>query len=441
VLAANDAARRRLGLQADAVPTSIREVLDVALRQQPAGDAELLVEWPGGLGKVRLAPLPVRYEGLPVGAVVRVLGPQACAAASSAPAARPRAAARAAAGAAGGNVARYDFGQILGESRALLAATSLARAASRNDLPVVLTGESGTGKELFAQSIHGASARADGPFVAVNCGCIPAALLEAELFGYEAGTFTGGRKEGNAGKFEEAHGGTLFLDEVSELSPQAQTALLRVLQEREVVRLGGSTPRRVDLRVIAATNKPLAEEIRAGRFRQDLFFRLNVLAVAVPPLRAHAGDVPLLARSFLREAEAQLGRSGLALSPAADAALAAYAWPGNVRELRNVILRSAATAADSVIDAADLPEEVRERGGAAARPQPPEPRAAAAPVPPPASAAGAPEQPTLAEQDGDRDALLRALEASSWNVAKTAQSLRVSRMTLYRWIRKHGIAR
>jgi transcriptional regulator with PAS, ATPase and Fis domain len=406
----------------------------VALRHQPpAADAELLVEWPGGLGKVRLAPVPVRYEGHAVGAVVRVLGPAASAA-------RSRPATRAAPSGAAGNVARYDFGQILGESRAVLAATTLARAAARNDLPVVLTGESGTGKELFAQSIHGASARADGPFVAVNCGCIPAALLEAELFGYEAGTFTGGRKEGNAGKFEEAHGGTLFLDEVSELSPQAQTALLRVLQEREVVRLGGSTPRRVDLRVVAATNKPLGEEIRSGRFRQDLFFRLNVLAIAVPPLRDRPTDVRLLARSFLREAEAQLGRSDLALSPAALALLEAYPWPGNVRELRNAILRSAATAADDVIDETSLPEEVREvRGAGAALSRAPEPRPLHAA--PRAPAASAPTAGASGEQDGDRDALLQALEASSWNVAKTAQSLRVSRMTLYRWIRKHGIAR
>ncbi len=418
VLAANDAARRRLGLHAPELPVSIRELLEVVLRERPpTADGELVVEWPGGAGKVRLAPVPVRYDRQAVGAVVRVLAGVAS---------RPRAASRGGS-ASTGAVARYDFGQILGESRPLLAAVALARAATRNDLPVVLSGESGTGKELFAQAIHSASARSDGPFIAVNCGCIPEALLEAELFGYEAGTFTGGRKEGNAGKFEEADGGTIFLDEVSELSHQAQTALLRVIQEREVVRLGGSAPRRLDLRLVAATNKPLAEEIRAGRFRSDLFFRLNVLAIPVPPLRERPTDVALLARALLREAEAQLGRADLALSAEAIAALEAYAWPGNVRELRNALLRAAATAVESVIEAADLPEEVR--SGAA----PELPRPGQRHSPAPASA--------TAEHDPDREALVQALEASSWNVARTAQALRVSRMTLYRWIHKHGITR
>src|SRR5512142_612190 len=187
--------------------------------------------------------------------------------------------------------ARYDFSRILGRSPALLRAVELARTAARNTLPVVLYGESGTGKELFAQAIHSASERRGERFVPVNCGSIPAQLIEAELFGYEAGTFTGARRNGNPGRFEDADGGTLFLDEVSELPPQAQTALLRVLQEREVVRLGGSTPRRVDIRVVAASNKSLAAAIRAGRFRPDLYFRLNVLAIPVTPLRERRADV------------------------------------------------------------------------------------------------------------------------------------------------------
>jgi sigma-54 dependent transcriptional regulator, acetoin dehydrogenase operon transcriptional activator AcoR len=416
LLACNEAARRRLGFLTSEVPDSIRELLELSLREKPADrDGELLVEWPGGPGKVRLAPVSVRYEQRTVGAVVRVIAGGAS---------RPRAAARAAPAPSGGNVARYDFGQILGESPAVQAAVGLARAAARNDLPVVLSGESGTGKELFAQAIHCASARGDGPFVAVNCGCIPAGLLEAELFGYEAGTFTGGRKEGNVGKFEEAGGGTLFLDEVSELSLQAQTALLRVLQEREVVRLGGSTPRRVDLRVLAATNKPLGEEIRAGRFRQDLFFRLNVLAIPAPPLRERRTDVALLARAFLRDAEAQVGRAGLSFTAEAVSALEGYFWPGNVRELRNVVLRTAANAQGPALQASDLPEEVR--AGRAGEPQRLQHR-----VP-----AGA-----TAGLEGDRETLLQALQASSWNVARTAQSLHVSRMTLYRWIRKHHLAR
>jgi sigma-54 dependent transcriptional regulator, acetoin dehydrogenase operon transcriptional activator AcoR len=425
VLAANDLARRRLAMQGEEVPQPVRDVIGVTLRPGASvSDGELLVEWPGGIGKVRLFSAPVRFDGRAVGAVVRVL--------ASASAARAKAPARGAAPAAG-SVTRYDFGSILGESRAIAAAIALTRAAARNDLPVVLSGESGTGKELFAQAIHCASARSDGPFIAVNCGCIPAALLEAELFGYEAGTFTGGRKEGNAGKFEEACGGTLFLDEVSELSLQAQTALLRVLQEREVVRLGGSAPRRVDLRVVAATNKPLAEEIRAGRFRADLYYRLNVLAVSVPPLRERPGDVAYLARAFLKDAEAHVGRRDLSLSDAALRALEGYAWPGNVRELRNVMLRVAATSPGDVVSVLDLPPEVC--AGTAAPPP------CAAPVPAAPDVAAAEVAPAGATADPDREALVRALEGASWNVARTAQSLRVSRMTLYRWLRKHNIER
>jgi transcriptional regulator with PAS, ATPase and Fis domain len=287
----------------------------------------------------------------------------------------------------------------------------------------VLTGESGTGKELFAQAIHAASARRAGPLVAVNCACIPASLLEAELFGYEAGTFTGARADGNVGKFEQADGGTLLLDEVSELSPQGQAALLRVLQEREVVRLGGSTPRPVDVRVVAASNRSLDAEIAAGRFRSDLYFRLHVLAVPVPALRERRDDVKLLAAAFLRDAEVQLGRSGLALSPQAVAALEAHGWPGNVRELRNAILSTAATAPSDVIEAAHLPEAVRaaSAGGGAAP-----------------AAPAAPDGEPLA----DREELLRALaSSSSWNVAHVAAALHVSRTTLYRWLRKYHIER
>jgi transcriptional regulator of acetoin/glycerol metabolism len=423
VLAVNDAARRRLAIHKREIPFAVREALEAAMGGcRGALEGELVVEWPGVTGQVRLVPTAVRFEDCAVGAVVRVPSP---APAVAAPRGRP--AARAAPSAPSAAVARYDFDHILGESGALRDAIGLARIAARNELPVVLFGESGTGKELFAQAIHSESARAAGPFIAVNCGCIPAALLEAELFGYEAGTFTGGRREGNAGKFEEACGGTLFLDEVSELSPQAQTALLRVLQEREVVRLGGSSPRRVDLRVVAASNKSLPDEIRAGHFRADLYFRLNVLAIPVPPLRERRADVPRLAHAFLREAEAQVGRAGLSLSPCALRTLEGYPWPGNVRELRNIVLRAAATARGELIEASDLPEEVR---GAPLAPHAP---ADAAPAAPAALAAGADES--------DREMLLRALEASSWNVARTAQALHVSRMTLYRWLHKHGIER
>jgi sigma-54 dependent transcriptional regulator, acetoin dehydrogenase operon transcriptional activator AcoR len=330
LVSASPAARRLLGLQGE-LPPSVREDLRAALeRASAAPDAEVVLEWPGA-SQVTLLASPVRLEQRAVGGIVRVCGGRSPSRMAAPSAERP--------------VARYAFEQILGRSEAIGAAVAVARMAARNELPVVLRGESGTGKELFAQAIHSDSSRAEGPFVAVNCGCIPAALLEAELFGYEPGTFTGGRREGNAGKFEKAAEGTIFLDEVTELPPQAQAALLRVLQEREVVRLGGSSPRRIDTRVIAASNASLADAVRTGRFRADLYYRLNVLPIAIPPLRERREDVPLLARAFLREAEAEVGRSGLSFSDEAIASLEAHPWPGNIRELRNIVLRCAATAA------------------------------------------------------------------------------------------------
>jgi transcriptional regulator with PAS, ATPase and Fis domain len=250
--------------------------------------------------------------------------------------------------------ARYDFDCILGRSAALRQVLERGRTAARNHLSIVLCGESGTGKELLAQAIHTASSRRAGPFVAINCGSIPAELMEAELFGYEPGSFTGAKRTGNSGRFEDADGGTLLLDEVSELPAQAQTTLLRVLQEKEVVRLGGSRPRSVDVRVIAATNKPLGEEIQSKRFRLDLYYRLNVLPITLPPLRERADDVALLALAFLAEASRDLGRTELTFTADALDALRAHPWPGNVRELKNVVLRAAATCPRPRIAAGDL---------------------------------------------------------------------------------------
>jgi sigma-54 dependent transcriptional regulator, acetoin dehydrogenase operon transcriptional activator AcoR len=414
VLASTPEGARLLAAQGGELPQCVRDELRCALDATPLAAAPEIVLRGRGSPATLLA-APVRCEQRAVGAIVRL------APGGGAAPAEPRTGGRPA--------ARYAFEQILGASDAIGAAVALARTAARNELPVVLHGESGTGKELFAQAIHSASPRAGGPFVPMNCGCIPADLLEAELFGYEPGTFTGGRREGNAGKFEQAAKGTLFLDEVTELSGRAQTALLRVLQEREVVRLGGSSPRRIDVRIIAASSATLAEAVRAGRFRADLFYRLNVLPISVPPLRERGRDVALLARAFLRQAEAEVGRSGLSFSDEAIATLEAHPWPGNVRELRNIALRSAATAASPVIGREDLPREVR----AAERPGRPEAadRAVAAAAPLAKGDAGAP----------DRDAILAVLQSCDWNVARTAQALRISRMTLYRWLHKLQIER
>lgn len=422
LLAANDAARRVGLADGGDLPEAAREWLAARLSARGAGvDDEFAVSWPGAGEEGRAIGSPVVHDGRAVGAILRV-------AAAHAP--RPAAAPR---GPRQAHSARYGFEDIVGRSPRLRAAVDLATLAARNDLPVVLHGESGTGKELFAHGIHVASPRAAGPFVVLNCGAMPATLIEAELFGYDAGTFTGGRREGKAGKVEQAHGGTLFLDEVSDLAPQAQTALLRVLQESEVVRLGGA-PRQVDVRVVAASHRRLADEVAAGRFRQDLFFRLYVLAIDVPPLRERDGDVALLVRAFLADAEARLGRSGLSFSDAALAALAGHAWPGNVRELRNVVLRAAMVAAGPSVQPGEL---ALEPVNAPARPAPPAPAVPTAEAPPP-ERWDAPEDD---EGGAGRDDLVAALDACGWNIARTATSLGVSRMTLYRRLRRFGITR
>jgi sigma-54 dependent transcriptional regulator, acetoin dehydrogenase operon transcriptional activator AcoR len=406
VIGANDAATRRAIVDAGALTGAARETVAAALRDSARPiDADVEVKTPDGPTFVAS---PVRYDGTTVGAILRV----------------SRAAPRARAAGACRPTARYALSDIQGRSERLRAALELARTAARTDLPVVISGESGTGKELFAHAVHSAGARQDGPFIAVNCGSIPAQFVETELFGYEPGTFTGARREGNPGRFEDGAGGTLFLDEVSELPVAAQTAFLRVLQEREVVRLGGSTPRPLDVRVIAASNKSLEEEVRAGRFRRDLYFRLSVLSISIPPLRDRGDDVVLLAQALLVEAEAEVRRRGLALAPDALDALRDHRWPGNVRELKNVILRAAATAAEPLIRAADL-------------------QLAAVGIFDPASAPGRSTVPTLrgVVLDSERDALLSALEASAWNVARAAEQLGISRMTLYRRLHRHGISR
>jgi transcriptional regulator of acetoin/glycerol metabolism len=408
VIALNDTANRRGTIALGPMPAALRAALDRGIFSiaAPRSD-EVPVELAEGTFAVAA---PVRFGDTPVGAILRVVEP---AQRHRRPPAAPRAFPS----------GRVDFEALRGTSTALRAAVELARTAARTALPVVLTGESGTGKELFARAIHAVSPRREGPFVAVNCGAIPEALIEAELFGYQDGAFTGARRGGAPGRFEDAHSGTLLLDEVSALSPQAQAALLRVLQEREVVRVGGGQALAVDVRIVAATNRPLAEEVRAGRFRHDLYYRLNVLPIGVPPLRERDEDIVLLAGVFLAEAAVEVARPGLRLAPDASAALRRHQWPGNVRELRNVMLRAAATAPESVVTARDLAMEGQLDLAT-------EPRASG-------------EAATLrgAKAESERLQLLDALTACDWNVVQAAKRLDVSRMTLYRLMKKHGIER
>jgi two-component system response regulator HydG len=228
---------------------------------------------------------------------------------------------------------------------------------------VLLLGESGTGKELLARAIHDYSSRARGPFVPVNCAALPESILEAELFGYEKGAFTGAVQR-HEGRFPQADGGTLFLDEIGEIPTHVQVKLLRVLQEGEIERLGGRTVK-VDLRLVAATNQDLRAAVREGRFREDLYYRLNVIAVPIPPLRDRRDDVPLLAEHFLQLYADRNGRRLSGFSRAAVEAMARYDWPGNVRELENAVERSVVLSRGSAIELDDLPPEVRTGSSAA----------------------------------------------------------------------------
>ncbi|KVH36336.1 propionate catabolism operon regulatory protein PrpR [Burkholderia cepacia] len=251
--------------------------------------------------------------------------------------------------------ARYALDDVVGASAPMARVRDLVRRYAKSDATVLVLGESGTGKEMIAQSLHALSARRSYPFVAVNCGAFPEALLESELFGYEEGAFTGARRGGKTGLFEAAHRGTLFLDEIGEMPPSLQSRLLRVLQEREVIRLGSTEPIRIDVRVIAATHRPLLAAVEAGTFRADLYYRLNILNVGLPPLRERAADIPALAATLLVQAARREARLAERLRDADDAArvlgatqaaLARYRWPGNVRELQNVIERIAVELAE-----------------------------------------------------------------------------------------------
>ncbi|MCX7761782.1 MAG: sigma-54 dependent transcriptional regulator [Candidatus Kryptonium sp.] len=230
--------------------------------------------------------------------------------------------------------------RIIGQSKGLLDALILAeKYALGDDTTVLIIGETGTGKELIARYIHEKSARRDGPFIAINCGAIPKDLVESELFGYERGAFTGATEKMKQGKFELAHGGTILLDEIGELSPEAQVKLLRVLQDKKFYRLGGTKEISVDVRVIASTNKNLKEEVEAGRFRSDLYYRLNVATIYLPPLRERKEDIPLLVMSFIEEFNKKFRKNFIGVNEKALDILKSYHWPGNIRELRNTIER------------------------------------------------------------------------------------------------------
>jgi two-component system response regulator AtoC len=253
---------------------------------------------------------------------------------------------------------RTRFDQMVGESEAMQQVYTLVEMVADSDVTVLLTGESGTGKELVARAIHHKSPKADGPFITLNCGALPENLFESELFGYEKGAFTGAMST-KIGRFELADGGTLLLDEVGELSLKSQVDFLRVLETKEFRRLGGTKLIKVDTRIIAATNRNLDEAVKQGDFREDLYYRLNVVPIRLPPLRERAGDVPLLVDQYLTESSVQHHRGPKEVSREAMRLLRLYGWPGNVRQLRNLMERLVVTVKDTTIQPWHLPEEIR----------------------------------------------------------------------------------
>jgi two-component system response regulator HydG len=310
-------------------------------------------------------------------------------------------------------------GGLVGDAPRFRAVLETLRQAAPTSATILLAGESGTGKELAARLVHDLSLRAAGPFVPINCAAIPEGLLESELFGHEKGAFTGAssRKDG---RFERAHGGTLFLDEVGEMSPAVQVKLLRFLQDGVLERVGGTEPLRVDVRVVAATNKDLAGEVKAGRFREDLFYRLDVVSVKLPPLRERREDVLALASFFLRRVSESLPKHATGFSPAAAAALEAYAWPGNVRELQHAVERAVILTRGEVIERDDLPEAIRT---AAAEARAEAPGAAAAPI----------EIPLGTPMDEvERIVIRRTLEQTRGDKNLAAQILGIAARTIYR---------
>ncbi|AGL03429.1 sigma-54-dependent Fis family transcriptional regulator [Desulfoscipio gibsoniae] len=323
------------------------------------------------------------------------------------------------------------FNGIIGCSRPICAAINLARRAAACSSTVLLLGESGSGKEVFATSIHMASDRRQGPFIPVNCASLPSGLIQSELFGYSGGSFTGAKRDGQQGKFELANGGTLFLDEIGDMPLDMQANLLRVLQEKAVMRVGGSKMIPVDVRVIAATNKDLFQEMQQGRFREDLFYRINVLCIEIPPLRDRgAGDLQLLTQHLLVSIAARLGRPVCKIDSAAMEMLAEYHWPGNVRELANVLEQMLIITDDDVTRVEHLPrylqKSARDSKGLAGQ------------------VSCAPEEsrssnPVSTLEQIEKQAIREALQCFGGNISRTAQALGIGRNTLYGKLKKYDL--
>lgn len=312
---------------------------------------------------------------------------------------------------------KYAFADIIGQSPNLIKAKKLAETAAQTDLTVLLQGETGTGKEVFAQSIHCTSPRCSGPFIAINCGALPRTLIESELFGYDAGAFTGARRGGQAGKFELAHNGTIFLDEIGEMPLEVQASLLRVLENRQITRIGGQKIIPVNIRIIAATNKDLAHEVELGNFRADLYFRLNVFSIDIPRLCERGDDIIALGLYFMQTVAGRMNKTVNRIAPEVEEIFSRYAWPGNVRELENVIERAISIADGPVITTDCLPEYLKKR-------------------------ADLPESVAESElnlRQLEEQAIVEAMKRYQGNISQVARAVGIGRNTLYRKIKAYNL--
>ena len=407
IVDANNRACRQLGKEGGELlhyPVShflpdVWQSVEQSLTEACEGDLEINLRDPvGGLRPVYCRIEPIVGEQECIGALL-IIGHQRCV---RQPAVQHLAA-----------TSRYRFEHLLGESAGIQKTLKLAYAAARDPLEnsVLLFGETGTGKELLAHAIHAEGSRADGPFIAINCGALPRDLIESELFGYVGGAFTGARREGQAGKFELAHNGTLFLDEIDSIEPDLQAKFLRVLDDKEITRLGCSQPVSVDVRIIAAATSELHRALDTGRFRQDLYHRLCVLEVKVPPLRDRDTDVIRLAESFLAQQSLAAGCRPPVIGEAAREFLVNYDWPGNIRELRNLCIRWFLTATDGVISKEDLPDW----HGLSTSGMP---------------AGESPSSQPMRELSDDM--IRQTLAQTGGNVSETARRLGIDRSTIYR---------
>jgi two-component system, NtrC family, nitrogen regulation response regulator NtrX len=313
--------------------------------------------------------------------------------------------------------------EMIGESPAIRELKAQIAIAAPTSGWVLITGENGTGKELVARAVHAYSQRREKPFIEVNCAAIPEDLIESELFGHEKGAFTGATIQ-RKGKFDLSHEGTLFLDEIGDMSLKTQAKVLRILQERKFERVGGNRTIEVDVRVIAATNKDLEEEIQKGNFREDLYYRLNVLPFHVPPLRERREDIPALTSHFLKHFCSKESRETKSLSPEAEEILLSYPWPGNVRELKNIIERLVIMTPDNLITERQLPASLRTRKS---------------PLRAVATAADPSSTYREAREEFEREYLIQKLEENDWNISRTAEVIEVERSNLHRKIKSYGI--